>query len=466
MSIIQESLESTEGREHFDRVAATTTYFSRLRTDIGTMFRRAAVRSLGRVPGFHGLQRAEERPKLNVLTSESGFMARWYKKPYGTPDKPAELAEIPWDYIEAYQEEVPFWGLREYWYPALFSDELKHNEHQSVILLGDNIVLFREADGTPCALENRCPHRGPLLSLGQTNIWEVGTITCRYHGMTFNGRGDCVAFLADGPDSPACAKVRARAYPAEEVGGIIWVYMGVKDPKPFLDSMPHAREVMTPGVEVRNRLEVPYNFLNSLDNTVDMTHVGCLHRSCYLFGDQKMGGGVAFEELPGDGIYARLRDMGGHGGDKAIDDIRWYMPNLVHHGEEFMDGKVHGLWLWFVPTDIGSFKAWMVGSIDEKKAGRAGAKMMATTLTRALQSDALPGMACFVGGDAPMQMAQGRVARWDLDNLARTDRAIVKVRQKMKAAHKAEMEERRKRGLDPLVHRAPRRQPAGPATGG
>ena len=62
-------------------------------------------------------------------------------------------------------------------------------------------------------------------------------------------------------------------------------------------------------------------------------------------------------------------------------------------------------------------------------------------------------MACFVGGDAPMQMSQGRVVRWDQEKLARTDRAVLKVRQMMKDAHKEEMEERRRRGLDPLVHR-------------
>ena len=266
--------------------------------------------------------------------------------------------------------------------------------------------------------------------------------------------------MADGPDSPACGKVNCKSYPAEELNGVIFVYMGVKEPKPFLESMPHAEEVMREGTLVRNRMHVPYNYLNQLDNTVDMTHVGCLHRTCYLFGDQKMGGGVAFEELPGDGVYASLRETGGHGGAKAIDDIRWFMPNLVHHGEEFMEGNVHGLYFWFVPQDIGSFNAWMIGSINDKKAGKLKSKMMATTLKRALQSDALPGMACFVGGDAPMQMSQGRIVRWDKEYLARTDRAVHKVRQMMKDAHKEEQEERRKRGLDPLAHRVNAASPA------
>ena len=442
-----------DAAQQFERVAPTTSYAGRFKRGVSEMLARKARAVLGSLPGLGGLKDENEKPRLTILSSESDFMAHWYKKEFGAPDKPDSIREMPWDYIAAHQEEIPFFGLREYWYPALESHELKHNEHKSVRLLGDNIVLFRDKDGGPAALENRCPHRSALLSLGQVNVWEVGTITCRYHGMTFNKDGDCVAFLADGPDSPACARVKARAYPAEEVGGIIWLYMGVKEPKPFLDSMPHAREVMSDGVLVRNRMTVPYSYLNQLDNTVDMTHVGCLHRTCYLFGDQKMGGGVKFEELPGDGVYASLRQEGGHGGAKAIDDIRWFMPNLVHHGEEFMDGGVHGIWFWFVPDDAGSFTAWMIGSINEEKVGKRKAKTMSFILKKALQSDALPGMACFVGGDAPMQMSQGRVVRWDQEKLARTDRAVLKVRQMMKDAHKEEMEERRRRGLDPLVHR-------------
>ncbi len=447
---------STGQIERFAAVVPTSTYGQRFWSGTKRLVASRLRRTVSRIPGLAFVRSQDDAPRLQELTSKSDFMAAWFRKPYGTPDKPDTLEEMPWSYMEKHQEDIPFFGLREYWYPALESHELPNNEHRSIRLLGDNIILFRDEAGAPAALENRCPHRSALLSLGEVNVWEVGTITCRYHGMTFDKRGKCVAFLSDGPDSPACGKVNAVAYPTEEVGGIIWVYMGVKEPKPFLDSMAHAREVMHEGITVRHRVTVPYSHLNQLDNTVDVTHVGCLHRTCYLFGDQKMGGGIAFEELPGNGIYAHLRDTGGHGGSKAIDEIRWFMPNLVHHGEEFMDGGVHGLWFWFVPNDAGSFTGWLIGSINEKKVGKARAKMISAILGRALVSDSLPGMACFLGGDAPMQMSQGRVVRWDIEQLARTDRAVLKARQMMKAAFKEEQEERRARGLDPLAHRIAR----------
>jgi len=441
----------------FDEVVPATSYWQRLRRTAGVEFKRKLAKRLGGLPGFRGLRRTMDQPGLQHFTSSAGAMAKWYAKDYGAPDKPNSIREVPWDYVERYQEEIPFFGLREYWYPALFSHELKANEHKAVEMLGDNIILFRDKDGGPAALQNRCPHRGPLLSLGQVNVVEVGTITCRYHGMTFNKSGECVAFLSDGPNSPACGRAKAKSYPAEEVNGVIFVYMGDRKPKSILDSMPHAREVLHDGRLIRSRMEVPYNYLNMLDNAVDMTHVGCLHRTCYLFGDQKMGGGVAYKELEGGGVYAHLRETGGHGGEKAIDDIRWFMPNLVHHGEEFMEGGVHGLWFWWVPKDVGSFTAWLLGAVNERKVGKIKAKMMASTLRRALQSDSLPGMACFVGGDAPIQMSQGRIARWDKEYLARTDRIIHVTRNMMKDAHREEQAHRVSLGLDPLVHRVQQR---------
>lgn len=437
----------------FDHVVPTTSYWTRLSGALKKVASERFKTSLGGLFGARQTDGSSAEAKLQQLTSDSPMMANWYKKAYGPDDKPESLRAIPWDYVAQHQEEIPFFGLREYWYPALFSSELGANEHKVVRLLGDNIVVFRDMDGQPAALENRCPHRGALLSLGQVNVWEVGTLTCRYHGMTFDKKGECVAFLADGPDSPACGRIKAKAYPACEVSGIVWVYMGELEPKPLLEAMPHAREVLSEGVLIRKRMKVPYSYLNQLDNTVDMTHVGCLHRTCFLFGDQKMGGGVSFEELPGNGVHAMLREPGNHGGKHAIDEIRWFMPNLVHHGEEFMEGGVHGLWFWFVPNDIGEFTGWLIGSVNEKKVGWAKAKTMATILGRALQSDALPGMACFVGGDAPMQMSQGRVVRWDKEQLARTDRAVLRVRAMMKQAFKEEQKIRIEKGLDPLAHR-------------
>ena len=62
--------------------------------------------------------------------------------------------------------ELPLLGLRNYWYPVMFSRDLKVKP-VAQRLLGDDLVLFR-ANGQVCVFANRCPHRGTPLSLGKS----------------------------------------------------------------------------------------------------------------------------------------------------------------------------------------------------------------------------------------------------------------------------------------------------------
>jgi len=55
------------------------------------------------------------------------------------------------------------WGLKNHWFPALFSEELKEGEFDATTLCGEPILLRREA-GQVHALEDRCCHRGVPLS--------------------------------------------------------------------------------------------------------------------------------------------------------------------------------------------------------------------------------------------------------------------------------------------------------------
>ena len=194
-------------------------------------------------------------------------------------------------------------GLREYWYPALQTRQLKNNSVVPVTLAGDNLVFFRDGDGVARALENRCPHRSALLSLGQVGVFRPGTLTCRYHGMTFDGAGTCVAYLTE-PNSPACGRIRARAYPVQEIGGIVWVYMGDNTPDPVEQAVPHAAAVLRQKNLVVFRAVLPYNYLNQSDAAADMAHFGVLHRNCLVLADQKGWGGIDGKTLPGGGLQA------------------------------------------------------------------------------------------------------------------------------------------------------------------
>jgi phenylpropionate dioxygenase-like ring-hydroxylating dioxygenase large terminal subunit len=114
--------------------------------------------------------------------------------------------------------------LREAWYYALPGRRLKPGGMLAKTLLGEPLLLGRDAAGVPFALRDLCPHRGVPLSCGRFDGSEV---ECCYHGWRFATDGRCTAIpsLAEGQHLDT-AKIRVANYPAREVQGNIWVYFG------------------------------------------------------------------------------------------------------------------------------------------------------------------------------------------------------------------------------------------------
>ena len=80
--------------------------------------------------------------------------------------------------------------LRDIWYFALPSAELKPGAMRPKTLLGEPILLGRAGDGTVFAMRDICPHRGIPLSDGRLDRDEV---ECCYHGWRFGTDGRCTA---------------------------------------------------------------------------------------------------------------------------------------------------------------------------------------------------------------------------------------------------------------------------------
>ena|SRR5690606_17249105 len=53
------------------------------------------------------------------------------------------------------------------WWIAAHSSELSNSKPLASFCADESVVLFRDAQGTARALENRCPHRRVPLSLGR-----------------------------------------------------------------------------------------------------------------------------------------------------------------------------------------------------------------------------------------------------------------------------------------------------------
>jgi nitrite reductase/ring-hydroxylating ferredoxin subunit len=134
------------------------------------------------------------------------------------------------------RDQIPVLGYRNYWYPAMASKNVGRKPAQ-VKLLGAEVALFRDSQtGKVHALEDRCPHRGALLSQGR--IYYPSTLTCSYHGWTFDTSGKLLAVLSEGPDCPLAGKVQVRTFPVEEHRGLVWLWMGEQTPVKLEDDLP------------------------------------------------------------------------------------------------------------------------------------------------------------------------------------------------------------------------------------
>ena len=74
--------------------------------------------------------------------------------------------------------------MRQYWLPALLCNELPDADGNTrrVRLLGEDLVAFRDTNGTVGVLGAHCPHRGAPLFYGRN---EEGGLRCIYHGWKY-----------------------------------------------------------------------------------------------------------------------------------------------------------------------------------------------------------------------------------------------------------------------------------------
>ncbi len=143
---------------------------------------------------------------------------------------------------------------------------------QRVRILGEDLVLYRDLSGELGLLDIVCPHRSSSLEYGRPR--QHG-LACAYHGWTFDGAGACIAMPSEPPDSAFPAKIRQRAYPVQEMGGLIWAYLGSGAP-PLL---PKLDVVAAPaGVRVVENFGLwAGHWLQIVENSVDQIHTGILH---------------------------------------------------------------------------------------------------------------------------------------------------------------------------------------------
>ena len=162
--------------------------------------------------------------------------------------------------------------FRRYWQPVAASAELADDPVKQVQILGETLVLFRDRQGRLGLIGERCSHRGTAMVYG---IPERDGLRCPYHGWLFDQRGRCV----EQPDREVVegselSRHSIAAYPAEELGGLIFGYLG-PEPVPLL---PRWEQLVEENVlRSIGSVVVPCNWLQCMENGLDETHVEWLH---------------------------------------------------------------------------------------------------------------------------------------------------------------------------------------------
>jgi 5,5'-dehydrodivanillate O-demethylase len=99
-------------------------------------------------------------------------------------------------------------------------------------------------------------------------------LKCPYHGWAYTAEGQCTDQPAEPPGSTFYEKVKLTSYPVQELGGLVWAYLGPAPvplvPRWFPLVADNAfRQVGT--------TTIPCNWLQCMENSMDSVHTEYLH---------------------------------------------------------------------------------------------------------------------------------------------------------------------------------------------
>lgn len=176
--------------------------------------------------------------------------------------------------------------LRRYWQPVGVTIEFDAEPVQKVRLFGENLTLFRKEGGGYGLIGERCPHRCLSMEFG---IPDPRGLRCAYHGWLFDETGRCLEQPFEdrmAEDSTYKDKTPIKAYPVEELGGLIFAYLGPQ-PAPLLPRWDLlVRDDIDRIVEIH---KLPCNWLQCMDNAADPVHFEYLHAELGNYTLRKMG---------------------------------------------------------------------------------------------------------------------------------------------------------------------------------
>lgn len=159
------------------------------------------------------------------------------------------------------------------WYCVAEEAELAAGEVRRVRYFGEELVLWRGADGAPHLFDAYCPHLGAHLGVG--GRVEGEGLRCPFHAWKFDGDGRCIEIPYAKRIPP---KAAARAWPIERRNGLVFAWYDPSGAPPRFE-VPELREWGLPewtAPEVRS-FEVRTHPQEMAENIVDAVHFRFVH---------------------------------------------------------------------------------------------------------------------------------------------------------------------------------------------
>ena len=192
------------------------------------------------------------------------------------------------------------------WYGLGWATEIDDGQLLSRKILGRNLIAFRDAEGRPAALRDRCPHRMAPLSRG---VLRDGVVQCQYHGLCFDGAGRCV----ENPLGPLPERARVESFAVVERDKMLWIWPGdaaLADPDQIPDYSFQNHDGVDGDWVVFGYTHVEADYQLETDNLLDLSHTEFLHAGSF--------GGRGFIQ---NGEF-QLRDFGNE------IHSNWWMPDI------------------------------------------------------------------------------------------------------------------------------------------
>lgn len=337
--------------------------------------------------------------------------------------------------------------LRRYWFPIAASSELEKKLTKKVRLLGEDLVLYRDKSGNLGLVEERCAHRKASLEYG---IIEPEGIRCQYHGWLYDNKGK----VLEQPNEPAGKGFKDRvcitAYPAQELGGLVFAYLG-PEPAPMLpkwDLFVRDDVIRTIGYCV-----VPCNWVQIMENSMDPVHLEWLHgryfeqvfeqqgRSAEGWAFSKHHVKIGFDPFEYGIIKRRLLEGQTEDADGWSVGHPVVFPNLLRVG----DGGIHSFQIRVPMDDTHTYHIWY--SCFVLPEGVEAPKDYPITYWEApLKDETGQHVVDYIDGQDMMAwVSQGEITDRTTERLGTTDRGIILYRQML-------MEQMKKveQGEDPI----------------